>query len=98
MAREFDENNAVTGSKDKPTHRIVLKTNVGGYLTISLFTHNADKSENNAFQKKLVEALGVGTDVRNFLINTIESAILEAAEKPKVELPAINFADLNKPA
>lgn len=93
----FDENSAVAGYKEKPTHRIILKTNVGGYLTISLFTHNSDKSENNAFQKKLVEALGVGTDVRNFLINTIESAMLESVEKPKVELPSINFADLNKP-
>ena len=94
----FDENTVVGSTKDKPTHKIVIKTNVGGVLTISLFTHNADKSENNAFQKKLVEALGVGTDVKNFLVNTIESAILEASEKPKVELPTINFADLNKAA
>jgi len=95
MAREYTAE-TVVGSKDKPTHRINIKTSIGGYLTISLFTHNSDKFENNAFQQKLVEALGVGTDIKNFLINTIESATIEAAEKPKVELPDINFADLNK--
>lgn len=97
MAREYTAD-TVVGPKEKPTHRVNIKTSIGGYLTISLFTHNADKSENNAFQKKLVEGLGVGTDIKNFLINTIESAIIEAADKPKVELPDINFADLNKTA
>lgn len=92
----FDENTVVGSTKDKPTHKIIVKTNIGGVLTISLFTHNIDKNENNRFQKKMVDALGVGTDVKNFLINTIESAILEAAEKPKVEMPDINFVELNK--
>lgn len=96
MSREFNSEDSVGFTKEKPSHRVLLKTKFGT-LTISLFTHNSDKSENNAFQKQLVEDLGVGTDMRNFILNNVESAIIEvASDKTKVKPSGVNFADLNK--
>lgn len=95
MSREFNSEENTSFTKDKPSHRVLLKTKYG-ILTISLFTHNADKSENNAFQKQLIDDLGVGTDMRNFIINNLESAIIEvASDKAKVKPSGVNFADLN---
>lgn len=94
MGREYTADTPST--KEKPSHRVLLKT-THGMLVISLFTHNADKSVQNAFQKQLVEDLGVGNDIKNFIINTLESAIIEVADdKSKVKPSNVNFADLNK--
>lgn len=67
MAREYTAE-TVVGSKNQPTHKIVVETEFGN-LTVSLFT------KNNAFHAQLAEAFN-GEDVANFIKNKMTSAQL----------------------
>ena len=67
MAREYTAE-TVVGSKNQPTHKIVVETEFGN-LTVSLFT------KNNAFHAQLAEAFN-NEDIKNFLVNKMTSAQL----------------------
>ena len=67
MAREYTADQA-TGSKNQPTHKIVVETEFGN-LTVSLFT------KNNAFHAQLAEAFN-NEDIKTFLVNKMTSAQL----------------------
>jgi len=67
MAREYTADQA-TGSKNQPTHKVVIETEFGN-LTVSLFT------KNNAFHAQLAEAF-TGEDISTFIRNKMTSAQL----------------------
>lgn len=67
MAREYTADQT-TGSKNQPTHKVVIETEFGN-LTVSLFT------KNNAFHAQLAEAF-TGEDVANFIRNKMTSAVV----------------------
>lgn len=66
MAREYTAEN--TGSKNQPTHKVVIETEFGN-LTVSLFT------KNNAFHAQLAEAFN-NEDIKTFLVNKMTSAVV----------------------
>jgi hypothetical protein len=68
MAREYTADQATTGSKNQPTHKVVIETAFGN-LTVSLFT------KNNAFHAQLAEAF-TGEDIANFIKNKMSSAVV----------------------
>ena len=67
MSRDYTAE-TVVGSKNQPTHKIVVETEFGN-LTVSLFT------KNNAFHAQLAEAFN-NEDIKNFLVNKMASAQL----------------------
>lgn len=67
MSRDYTAE-TVVGSKNQPTHKIVVETQFGN-LTVSLFT------KNNAFHAQLAEAFN-NEDIKNFLVNKMTSAQL----------------------